>query len=124
MILQAAWRLSDNVVQLTLTNGLTDAAVNDATVTCTVTDADGNSVTGQSWPLSLDYVAASSGIYRGTITEVAVMAHATAHIAKITATSGSLVKYWELPFVAYTDDAQGYSQADVETILKAAGLLT
>lgn len=38
--------------------------VNDATVVVTVYDTDDVEVTGQVWPLTLDYVAASDGIYR------------------------------------------------------------
>lgn len=122
MTYQVAFRLSDNIAQLTLTNGLTSAAVNDATVVCTVTDADGTNVAGMSWPLTMDYVAASAGIYRGTITEAAVLVHETAYIAKITATSGSLDRYWEIPFVALTDDGQGVSHEEVKAILEAAGI--
>ena len=41
--------------------------VNDASVTVTVFDSNNVEVTGQAWPLTLDYVAASDGIYRKTI---------------------------------------------------------
>ena len=41
--------------------------LNAATVTATIYDALGVAVTGQSWPLTLAYVALSNGIYRGII---------------------------------------------------------
>lgn len=47
-----------------ITNPLVDPIyVNDATVTVTLYDASGTEVTGQAWPLTLDYIAASNGEY-------------------------------------------------------------
>jgi hypothetical protein len=54
--------------ELTLSNPLKiPAEVNDATVTVTVFDSNNVEVTGQAWPLTLDYVASSAGIYRKTV---------------------------------------------------------
>lgn len=41
--------------------------VNDAAVTVTVFDSAGVELSGQVWPLTLDFVAASKGIYRKTV---------------------------------------------------------
>jgi len=41
--------------------------INDATVELTLQDADGNDISGQTWPLTLTYIAASNGEYQGTI---------------------------------------------------------
>lgn len=54
--------------ELILSNELIDpSAVNDATVTVTIFDSAGAEVTGQVWPVTLDFVALSDGIYRKTI---------------------------------------------------------
>jgi len=57
--------LNDNCITLNaLTNKLTEAFVNDATVTVTITDSDDiEIVSAQSMP----YVASSDGIYRTVI---------------------------------------------------------
>lgn len=54
--------------ELILNNELQNPTeVNDATVTVTVFDSDEVEVAGQAWPLTLDFVAASKGIYRKTV---------------------------------------------------------
>ena len=60
---------NDMVLQATVSNGLTSTAINSATVTATVLDATGTAVTLStgSWPVTLSYVSASSGVYRGTL---------------------------------------------------------
>ena len=61
--------LNDNLLRV---DGLTDiisgAYVNDATVTVTeIRDSSGTLVTGQSFPITLAYVAASNGRYQGLL---------------------------------------------------------
>lgn len=80
-----------------LTNAQTAAYINDATVEATLVDRSDAEVSGQSWPLTLSYVAASDGTYRGVLEEDLVVVAGAPYTAKITATSGSLVGYWELP---------------------------
>ena len=54
--------------ELILSNKLQEPPeVNDATVTVTVFDSNGVELTGQAWPLTLDFVALSKGIYRKTV---------------------------------------------------------
>ncbi len=106
-------RGNDNILELDgLRNEITGAFLNAATVTATLVDSGGVNVTGQSWPLALDYVSDSDGIYRGTITDLAVFSlfsppSAVArtqgfnYIAKVTADGGSdLLAYWEIPLQA------------------------
>lgn len=50
-----------------LKNKLTGAFLNAATVTATLRDAAGATIGGQSWPLTLAYVASSNGVYRATL---------------------------------------------------------
>lgn len=57
----------DLAIQMTgLLNAITNAYVNDATMTYTLKTAAGVAVTGAS-AVSMPYVAASSGNYRGTM---------------------------------------------------------
>ena len=55
-------------VQITLSNPILGAFVNDSTVTAEIQDGDGGIVKAS---FSLPYVAASDGIYRSTIPPVA-----------------------------------------------------
>lgn len=85
-----------------LKNAQTDAYINDATVEATVVDRHDAEVTGQSWPLTLSYVAASDGIYRGVIESDLTVVVGGTYTAQVTATSGVLVGYWELPITIAT----------------------
>lgn len=48
-------------------NPLTDEFINDATCTAVVKDKYGANVGGQTWPVDLNYVAASNGEYVGIL---------------------------------------------------------
>lgn len=92
---------NDMLVELDeLMNMATNAYVNDATVLCTLVDSTGANVTGQSWPLSLSYVATSSGKYRGTLNAGLALSKSRRYKAKITVTAGSLTGYWEQDVIA------------------------
>ena len=55
---------NDNVVSLSgLKNASLDAVVNNATVQLSVEDTAGNTVSGQDFPVSMNYVAESAGDY-------------------------------------------------------------
>ena len=61
----------NNTIEVELI-GLKDASdnsyINDATVTATIHEEDGTTeVTGETWPISLAYVTASNGDYRGVV---------------------------------------------------------
>lgn len=59
---------SSIVIQHEVTNPLQSPIyVNDADVTVTIFDCDGEELAGESWPVTLPYVAASDGIYRVTL---------------------------------------------------------
>lgn len=93
----------DNDNQLRL-DGLRDADdeyINDATVACTgVEDADGNAVTGDTFPKTLTYVAASDGNYRGTLQQTLALVDGESYVATITADGGGLQGEWRVPFTA------------------------
>ncbi len=59
---------SSNVLELRgLRNVVDDEYVNNAIVQATIVDANGDEITGETWPVSLSYVAASDGVYRYTL---------------------------------------------------------
>jgi hypothetical protein len=59
---------NDMVLKYTaMRNPLTDLPINDATVTAIVKTKTGQNVAGQSWPLTLSYVAGSDGEYQGIL---------------------------------------------------------
>ncbi len=112
-MVQIVFRANDNVIELDgLKNKVADTFLNSATVTVTIVDKGGVEVTGQTWPLAMDYVASSDGIYRGTIEDVAVFLLFTAptafqqtqgsnYTAQVTANGGTdLQGYWEIPLQA------------------------
>lgn len=73
--------------------------INDADVSVTIKDADGNEVTGQTWPATMTYVAASDGNYRAFVSEEVEFVHRAKHTAIIDADGGeNLVGHWEFVF--------------------------
>lgn len=78
-----------------------DTYADDATVTATVKDADGNAVTGQSWPVALAYVAGSDGRYEGALSHQLALEDGAEYVAEIAAEAASgAIGFWEFPFVA------------------------
>lgn len=85
---------------LALTDSVTEAFVNDATVAVTLVDDAGADVTGETWPLSMAYVAASDGIYRATMASAIVVTVGHQYTAKVTALASGTTGFWEVPVVA------------------------
>jgi len=78
---------SDNLIKLTeLKNRLTDAFINDATVTVTAKDLTGTTVSG---PITMDYVADSDGVYAGSIPDTASLDVGSRYDLVITANGGA-----------------------------------
>ena len=68
---------------------------NGATVNVTVKDLSGTSVAGQTWPLALQYIAASDGEYEGVLEDGLVLrdrAYYEIHVA--TDVGADLVALW------------------------------
>lgn len=90
---------TDHIIELeTLTNGLTGAVINGATVTCTVYDADDTEVSGESWPVTLTEDG-STGTYRGALSDALSVSNTDRLTAKVTATSSGLTRTWFVPVV-------------------------
>lgn len=75
-------------------NEITAAYINDATVTATLKKKDTTTVSGQSWPLTLDYVAASNGNYRGNLSNLLELRPHTVYVIEITIVSGSFKAFY------------------------------
>lgn len=70
--------------------------VDDATITATLKDSEDVDVTGQIWPVTLDFV--SSGLYRKTVDKAVDVLDAigyTLHIDLVT--PGGNDAHWEIP---------------------------
>lgn len=81
--------ISDNVVTVnSVRNTVSGDYINNATVTLSLADAAGSAVSGQSWPLTLDYVASSNGKYQGVIDSAASLLVGKRYKATITINAG------------------------------------
>ncbi len=88
---------NDNLIEARgLKNAASDAFINGATVTVTLVDSAGATVTGVD-ALAMDYVATSNGIYRATLKDTLTITKNQQYTAKITADGGAELKgYWEI----------------------------
>ena len=89
---------SDSVVEVTALNDpFSDQFVNTATVTAVLTDLKGVEVAGQNWPLDLDYVVGSDGVYRGMLEDGLQLVAGKNYVLWVTADAGAdLIKKWRL----------------------------
>lgn len=95
---------NDNIITLVgLKNKVSGAWINDATVTVTLQDEDGNEVSGQSWPATLSYVSSSNGNYRATLEDVLNLLPDVEYTAEVTADGGPGLKgAWSEPVSSIT----------------------
>lgn len=93
-----------NVIELTgLTDAVDDTPINDATVTLTLKDADGNEVAGQTWPAPMDPVSGTDGLYRGIIEDDVEMVVGALYVAHVDVDAGpDRIGHWEFNFKART----------------------
>ena len=97
---------NDNVVELNgLRNPVTGEFLNAATVDITITDPDGVEVTGETWPLTIPYVAASNGIYRVILDKVIDFIAGVRYTAVINAAESGLDAKWTLTYLAQVRDS-------------------
>lgn len=96
-----AFVANTNILELLgLTDAVTNAVINDATVTVTICDNNDAPITGgPTWPLTLAYVAASAGNYRATLDAALLLLADTNHVAHIDVSAGAgRVGHWEFIF--------------------------
>lgn len=93
---------NDNLVEMdALTNSATGAYINNATVTLTaIRNAAGATVSGETFPKTMSYVAASNGKYQVAVDKAMVLVAGQAYTAVIDAVSSGIDGHWELPLVA------------------------
>lgn len=71
--------------------------LNSKTVTATLKTEAGVTVTGMTFPLTLDYVAASNGNYRGVLDKDIVVVVGTRYLCEITVAGSSGERaFWQL----------------------------
>lgn len=80
---------TNNLELLGLQNASNGAYVNDATVTVTVKDAAGVNVSGETWPISMDYVSASNGNYRCVLAHTISFSSGATYTAEINVNAGA-----------------------------------
>src|SRR4029077_18100883 len=99
-----AFVANTNVLDLIgLKNEIADSYINDADVTVTIKDAGSVDVVGETWPLTMAYVAASSGDYRAILSDTLEFAAKTKYLAYITADGGpDLMARWTYEFKPIT----------------------
>jgi hypothetical protein len=88
---------NSNVLELQgLKSAIENVFVNDATVTVTLKDSSGASVSGQSWPTTMAYVAASSGNYRAIMKDTLALIAGASYTAFIEVNAGAdRIGHWE-----------------------------
>jgi len=91
--------LNDNLIEIIgLKDASDDSFQNSATVAANIFDKDGTLIVG---PITLAYIAASNGDYRGTIEDSETFILGALYTAKIDADAGlDLKAHWELPLRA------------------------
>lgn len=89
-----------NVIELLgLKSKIDGAYINDAAVTVKVYDNNKVAVAQGSWPLTMAYVAASSGNYRAILPDTLALKTDTDHVAYIEVNAGAgRVGHWEFVF--------------------------
>ena len=95
---------NDNFLEVSsLKNAATDAYINDAVVTVTLTDSSGTEVVGETWPKAVSYVSNSDGVYRTTLPDTLSLTGGELYRATVNADAGTgLVATWIRPLRALT----------------------
>lgn len=94
------FHLNDNEVELGALRDR-DGFINDADVTVTIKDSAGAEVSGVTFPLTMDYVAASEGVYRAVVDKALAVAEGKSYRAEITVSaSGGRDGFWDIDFKA------------------------
>ena len=86
---------NDNIIELSSLRNVStspETYINDATVTVTIYDANGDEVSGETWPLSLSYVSGSSGKYTATLADTLSLSVNKRYRIKLTADGGAGLK--------------------------------
>jgi hypothetical protein len=93
---------NDNLLSIEgLKNSSSGSFMNAATVTVTLKDSGGTSVSGQTFPVTLSYIAQTNGNYQATLENTLSMVEDSIYTATIAATSsGGLYATWDFNLTA------------------------
>jgi hypothetical protein len=99
MATQVLYLATDHVLELAgLSNGLTGAAISDATVTVSLADANGVAITGATWPIPAIAVVGQDGTYRATVPDDLTLTARQWVTATVVADAGpGLKRTWLVP---------------------------
>ena len=95
-----AFIANTNVLELRgLQEAIGDTYVNDANVVVTVKDDCGVAVSGQAWPTTMDYVAASNGDYRCILLNTINLQSGKRYFAEVTVSGDyAEIGFWRYAF--------------------------
>jgi len=123
---------TDNVYRVDgVKNSQTGEFINDAVVTLTLKDADGVEIVGETWPLTLDYVAGSDGSYQAALTDALELVDGETGTAVLEIDGDSLQTTLELPIqfatrgqasLAWTSSSELYAMFGRTNVRKWADL--
>lgn len=102
-----AYAANTNVLTLTgLQSEDEGTFLNEAAPTLTVKDSSGSPISGESWPVTMEYVAASDGNYRVIISSVVSLTAGQTYKAVVDVDSSTTdeerIAHWEFPFQVQT----------------------
>lgn len=94
---QVIFDKNDNLLELVdLKDVVADTFANAAAVTVTLVDDAGVDVVGETWPLTMGYVAASNGLYRAVLKDTLTLVPDDLYTAKIDVNDGANKQaHWE-----------------------------
>lgn len=95
---------SDNLIEIPeLVNGADGTAIPSATVSLTLLDLDDVEISGESWPLTMNYVSGTDATYRATAKYTLPLSHGDIVKAKVIADAGvGLRREWITPMQCIT----------------------
>lgn len=96
--IQIWFKDNDMVIEVaSVTDKLTGAPVNDATINATLKDSAGADVGGIAWPQTVDYTG-TPGLYRKTIDKAAAIVDGDGYtLTVVLSTPGGTDAQWEIP---------------------------
>lgn len=87
---------NDNLLQLDgLKNGADNSFINDAAVSATLKDAQGNNISGMNWPAVMNYITDSQGRYQLMLDNALNLTAGVYYTVSVVAESGGLNATWE-----------------------------
>lgn len=94
--IQIWYKDNDMVIEVDqVTNKLTGALIDDATITATLQDSTATNVSGITWPVTVPFV--STGLYRAIVDKAAAIIASEAYTLIVDLTApGGIDAHWEI----------------------------